>query len=373
MFSFQPLRQDPIAMRLLFSLIILLIIFFARRILSQWIIKGLSHIHFHKIKLEAVAFNCLQKPINYLLLITGLYLACAVSPFVYYTNSTEQIVILGEFSLKLSLIPLEVVNTLYLAFLAGILTWIIYDVEHIYEQFFTELNEKLSLIDNTIFIRYLSRIINFVTLTIGGAIVLTILVPNLSNILTGVGIGGVAVAFVSKDSLASIFSGILLLLDKPFVIGDWVTVADAEGIVEDISFRSTRIRTFSQGLMIIPNNTVGNANIINWSRMEKRRVSFDLGVSYDTPLDQLQDCEASIRQLLADIEDVEPNTSVVYFNCFGDYSLKIKIAYYTYLLQFTDFLALQEKVNLGIMAICEQNHVDITIPTQKIILPKEKK
>lgn len=373
MFSFQSLRHDPITMRLLFSLVILLLIVFARCTLSQWIIKGLSHIRFRKIKLEASAFNCLVKPINYLLLITGLYLACAISPFVYYMNSTEQILVLGDFSLKLSVLPLKVVNTLYLAFLAGILTWIIYDVEHLYEQFFTELNEKLSLIDNTIFIRYLSRIINFVTLTIGGAIVLTILVPNLSSIVTGVGIGGVAVAFVSKDSLASIFSGMLLLLDKPFVIGDWITVADAEGIVEDISFRSTRIRTFSQGLIIIPNHTVGNANIINWSRMEKRRVSFELGVSYDTPLDKLQACEVSIRQLLLDMEDVEPNTSVVHFNSFGEYSLKITIIYYTYILQSSSFLALQEKVNLGVMAICKQNHVDIAFPTQKIILPTEKK
>lgn len=372
MFSFQTLRNDPMILRLLFSFIILLIMLIARRLLSRWVIQVLSHIRFHKVRLEISAFNCLQKPINYLLLATGIYLALAVSPFVYYTNSAEQILSFGEFSFKLSIIPLSSISTLYFAILAAIVTWILYDVEHLYEQFFTELNEKLSLIDNTVFIRYLSRIISFITIAIGVTVVLTILVPDLASIVTGVGIGGVAVAFISKDSLASITSGMILLLDKPFVIGDWVSVGDVEGIVEDISFRSTRIRTFSQGLVIIPNNTIGNANIINWSRMEKRRVSFDLGVSYDTTPEKLNTCTAEIHDMLTQIECIESETAVVHFTSFGDYSLNIKIVYYTFATQYADYLAVQEKVNLKLIEICKHNEIEIAFPTQTILLPSAK-
>lgn len=369
MFSIQTLKHDPIIIRLLFSFIILFVMLIGRRLLSQWAIKGLSHIRFHKIKLEVSAFNTLQKPINYLLLATGIYFAIAVSPFVYYTNSLEQILTLGTYSIKLSIIPLSSISTLYFAEIAGIGTWIIYELENLYEHFFMDLNEKLSLIDNTVFIRYLSRIINFITVAIGASITLTILVPNLSNIVTGVGIGGVAVAFVSKDSLASIISGMLLLLDKPFVIGDWVSVADVEGIIEDISFRSTRIRTFTQGLVIIPNNTIGNANITNWSRMEKRRVSFDLGVSYDTSIEKLSYCTDQIRKMLLHMEDLESETALVHFTNFGDYSLNIKIVYYTYATQYAEYLAVQERVNLNVLKICELNHIEIAFPTQTVLIP----
>ena len=187
--------------------------------------------------------------------------------------------------------------------------------------------------------------------------------------MTGVGIGGAAVALVAKDSLASIFSGMFLLLDKPFVIGDWISINDIEGVVEDISFRSTRIRTFSQSLVIIPNNTINNANITNWSRMEKRRVVFDLGVSYDTTPEQIQLCTHEIQSALSLMDEVEKETYQVHFTTFGDYSLNIQIIYYTTATQLADYLAVREKVNLKILELCEAHHIEIAFPTQTILLP----
>lgn len=369
MFSFQVLKSDPISIRLLFSLLVLFMTLIARRFLSKWVIKGLSHISFNKVRLDISALSTLQKPINYFLYATGLYIAFAVSPFVYYNNSAEQSFLIGSYQVKLSIIPLAFFTKLYLGIIVGIITWIVYKVEYLYEQFFTDLNAKLSLIDNTVFIRYLSRIINFITLAIGFAVMLTILIPDLSRLVTGVGIGGAAVALVAKDSLASIFSGMFLLLDKPFVISDWISIDDIEGIVEDISFRSTRIRTFSQGLVIIPNNTINNANITNWSRMEKRRVAFELGVSYDTTPEQIQLCTHEIQLVLSRIDGVEKETSTVHFTSFGDYSLNIQIIYYTTATQLADYLAIKEQVNLKILELCHQYHIEIAFPTQTILLP----
>ena len=366
MFLFQSFAHDPIIVRLLFALLILFIMLVAKRFLSQWVIQGLSHIKFHKVRLDISAFNGLQKPINYLILVTGITFALMASPFVFSTGSPEQILHLGGLSIKLSFISLDLITKLYLATVSGIVTWVVYELENLYEQFFTELNEKLSLIDNTVFIRYLSRILNFITWAIGLSVMLTILVPDLSKLVTGVGIGGAAVALVAKDSLAGIISGMFLLLDKPFVIGDWVSMGDIEGIIEDISFRSTRIRTFSQGLVIIPNNTISNANITNWSRMEKRRVAFELGVSYDTTPEQMNICTTKIRELLATFEAIEKNTAVVHFTNFGDYSLNIQIIYYTYSTQLADYLTIQEQVNLKLIEICEQNQIEIAFPTQTI-------
>lgn len=366
MYLFQFLKLEPISIRLMLSLLILFITLIARRFLSKWVINALSHIEFKKARLDISTLSTLQKPINTLIYATGLFLALAASPFVYTTQSPEQIITLGSYEIKLSILPLVFFSKIYFATLAGIITWIIYKVEHLYEQFFTDLNEKLCLIENTVFIRYLSRILNFITLAIGFAIMITLLIPDLSKLITGVGIGGAAVALVAKDSLASIISGIFLLLDKPFVISDWISLGDIEGIVEDISFRSTRIRTFSQGLVIIPNNTINNANITNWSRMEKRRVDFELGVSYSTTPEQIHLCIEAFQALLASFSEIEKGTSIVRFTSFGDYSLNLQLIYYTTSTQLTDYLAIKEKVNLKILEFCNRHKIEIAFPTQTI-------
>lgn len=369
MYSVKDLINDPIALRLLLSLVILLITLFAKRVLSQVVIRFLSKIKIGKFSLDTGLFDHLQKPINYILLITGIYIAMATSPFVYYHTHTEQVLNLEFLDIRLSIIYIGLINKVYSALFAAIVTWIIYDLIHLYEQFFTKLNQKHALIDNTVFIRYLSRILNFITIVVGTAIVLILLVPDLSSILTGVGIGGAAVAFVAKDSLTSIFSGMVLLLDKPFIIGDWIAVDNIEGIVEDISFRSTRIRTFSQGLVVVPNSTIGNATIINWSRMEKRYVSFELSVSYDTSNEQIVTCTHQLKHLIAQHPEIETDTVLVRFSSLGEYSLKIQITYYTLKIDLASYLEIKEAINLKILEICEANHISIAFPTQTILMP----
>lgn len=363
------LINEPITLRLLLSLIILLITLFVKRLISQVVLKSLSKIRIHKFSLDMHLFDCLQKPINYILVLTGIYLALAVSPFVYYNTSTEQILNLDFLDIRLNFIYIKLINKLYSALFAAIITWIIYDLIRLYEQFFTKLNKKHSLIDNTVFIRYLSKILGFITIAVGIAVVLILLIPDLSSILTGVGIGGAAVAFVAKDSLSSIFSGMVLLLDKPFIIGDWIAIDSVEGTVEDISFRSTRVRTFSQGLVVVPNSTIGNATIINWSRMEKRRVSFELGVSYDTSNEQILACTHQLKNLIAQYPGIETDTVLVRFSSLGEYSLKIQITYYTLKTDFASHLEVKEAINLKILEICEANHISIAFPTQTILIP----
>ncbi len=368
MLSIELFSPNPIFIRFCISLIVLFIVFIAKRYLNNWVIKLLSHIHFRKVRIEVSSLNSLQKPINYLLVATGIYIALIISPFVSFPNSKDQILQIGEFNILLSIISSTLIAKLYWAIVISMLTWIVYDLERMYEQFFTDLNEKLSLVENTVFIRYLARIINFFTLAIGFSAVLVIIIPGISSILTGVGIGGAALALVAKDSLTGMIAGMFLLLDKPFVIGDWVSVDSVEGIVEDISFRSTRIRTFTQGLVIVPNQQVSNASITNWSRMEKRRVSFTLGVSYNTTPEKLTLCTSKIKSMLSQFDEIEKDTALVNFNSFGDFSLNIQIIYYTFATSAPGYFAIQEKVNLELLKLCEENDIEIAFPTQTILL-----
>ena len=367
----QTLIHDPVYIRLMLALVVLILFTFGKRFLSSLVINLLSKIKIKRVSLEPTAFLRLKKPLNYLLSVLGIYFTLIASPFVYFSSPSEQFLTLGEWHVRLSIISIGTLHQFFPALFIGLLTWLIYDFEHLYEQFFMELNTKLSLIDNTVFIRYISRIINFVTLALGVAITLVVLIPGFSGIITGVGIGGVAIAYVAKDSLSSMFSGIILLLDKPFVIGDWIIVSDIEGTVEDISFRSTRIRTFDQGLVVIPNNTIGNANIINWSRMEKRRVKFELGVSYDTTEIQMNLLIQKIKNYLKSHSGIEKDTVLVHFISMGDYTLNIQIVYFSLKTDLSSYLALQEEVNLALLHFCEEAQVEIAFPTQTILMPKK--
>ncbi len=360
--------NHPFFIQLTSSLLVLFAFLIAKRLLCRLAIHFISKIRFKKVKLDTASFVRLQKPLNYLFLFFGIYLALAISPVVYFSDTATKIFTLGSVNIPIHFLSINTLNKYYGVIFIGILTWIIYHLEHIYEQLFNQFNMQLSLVDNTLFVRYIARMIRFITVILGISLMLITLIPNLSGIITGVGIGGAAVAIVAKDSIADIFSGMILLLDKPFIIGDWIEIDTTEGIVEDISFRSTRIRTFTQGLMIIPNTTVGNANVINWSHMTKRRVKFNLKLAYNTSSTQITQCTENIRKRLLAYGDIDPESILVHFEHIDDYALSIQISYFIMKTDYSSYVQVKEKVNLDILELCKEYHITIALPTQTLIV-----
>ena len=105
---------------------------------------------------------------------------------------------------------------------------------------------------------------------------------SVSGLLASLGIGGLAVALAAKDTLSNVFGSLMLILDRPFKLGDWIKAGDMEGTVEEIGFRSTRIRTFAKTLITVPNSIIANLPLDNFSRMPKRRIKLTVGVTYAT-------------------------------------------------------------------------------------------
>ncbi len=357
---------NPFYVRLLLSALILLVFIIAKRFLIKFLLKCLSKISIKGKQVDISLFDTLHKPLNRMILLTGLYFALSVSPFTYASQTTQQVLSIGSLDITMSIIQQSIVTTLYTALMLALLTQVIYNLEIIYEELFSQLNDRLSLIDNTLIIRYIARIIRFVTIAIGVSIVSLTLVPQLASIITGLGIGGAALALIFKDTLEDIFSGMILLLDKPFVIGDWVELSNIEGIVEDISFRSTRIRTFTQGQVVIPNATVGGENIINWSSMSKRRAKFNIGLVYGTTSDKLEECINEIKSYLSSNTSIESGSYLVAFENFGEYSLNIEVIYFALKTDYPSYLAIKEEVNFELMRICENIDVNMAFPTQTL-------
>lgn len=190
----------------------------------------------------------------------------------------------------------------------------------------------------------------------------------ISGVLASLGIGGLAVALAAKDSLANIFGSLMIILDRPFKIGDWIKAGDIEGTVEEIGFRSTRIRTFAKTLITIPNNTLTNLSINNFSLMPKRRIKMTVGISYATTPAQMREAVENIRQLLREHPAIDQEFFLVNFTDFGPSSLDIMVYCFTRTTVWGEYLDVRQDVFLKIMDILEAMELEIAFPSRTIYL-----
>lgn len=224
-------------------------------------------------------------------------------------------------------------------------------------------------VDKTLVV-FFSKIVRVVLVIIAAVIVIAEIGYNISGLITGLGIGGLTVALAAKDSASNLFGGLVIIGDKPFAVDDWIETPDLEGVVTDITLRSTRIRTFKDAEVVVPNSTLANTQIINWSRMKKRRVSFHLGLTYGTSKEKLQQAAQGIRSLLKNHPDVDPQVIVVNFDEFSAYSLDLQIYYFTTKTSWGDYMKVKEDINLQILDLLESIGVEIAFPTQTLICEK---
>jgi MscS family membrane protein len=189
---------------------------------------------------------------------------------------------------------------------------------------------------------------------------------NISSILAGLGVGGLAVALALQDTLANFFGSVFIFMDRPFMVGDMVEIEGTQGTVEQIGFRSTRIRTWPATLVSIPNKTVASTKIDNWSKMPKRRVFQTVGVTYETSADQMEEAVAAVRGILENDDGVDQDYIVVRFTDFGASSLDILVYYFTRSVAYDEHLATKERVNLAIMRALRGMGLSIAFPTHTV-------
>jgi MscS family membrane protein len=190
---------------------------------------------------------------------------------------------------------------------------------------------------------------------------------EVTALLAGVSVGGVAVALAAQDTISNLFGSLTIFTDRPFQIGDWVVIGGSiEGVVEEVGFRSTRIRTFPDSQITVPNATVANSTVDNFGRRNLRRVKFDLGLRYDTPRDRIVSFKAAIQGYLDGREVWMARPRQVRFTGFGESALTVMIAAY---LDVPDYNAEQdekEALFLEIMRIAEELGVGFAFPTTSL-------
>ena len=194
---------------------------------------------------------------------------------------------------------------------------------------------------------------------------------SIASLLAGLGIGGLAFALAAQDTVSNLFGSFTIFTDKPFHLGDWVRIGDAEGTVEEVGFRSTRIRRFDQAQVTVPNSQFIKNDVINFSAMKKRRIKFNLGVTYGTSPEQMTKVVEGIKQIIKEDYKFDHTFSMVHFTEFGDFSLNIFIYCFTKTTVWDEFLSVREEFNLKIMQLLQELEVEIAFPSQMIYFDKD--
>jgi MscS family membrane protein len=188
------------------------------------------------------------------------------------------------------------------------------------------------------------------------------------SVLAGLGVGGLAVALAARDSLANLLGSMLIMIEKPFRVGHYVRVSGGEGTVEDVGFRSTRIRTPDNSLISIPNNSVVNATVENLSLRGMRRQRFLIQVTYDTPREKLEELMAGIKQLITDHPLTNKTNFNVRFNDFAESSLNILVYFHIETTDYSAELEARERILLQIMDLAKRLDIDFAFPTRTLVI-----
>ena len=189
---------------------------------------------------------------------------------------------------------------------------------------------------------------------------------DVGAVLTGLGIGGLAFAFAAQDTIANLFGSFVVVLDRPFKVGDYVRIGASEGTVEDIGLRSTRLRAADRTLVVMPNRTAAAEPIINFTRMPQRRVMQTISLTYRTAPEQMEAILNDIRAILRDDPAVHQLFTAVFFTDYGASSLDIQIQYFTADPDYRRHLATREAVNLKIMRAVAARGLSFAFPTQTL-------
>lgn len=216
--------------------------------------------------------------------------------------------------------------------------------------------------------RFSGRILKYVIYIIAGFIILKELDYDISGLMTGLGITGAIVALAAQDIVKSLLSGVSILSEKPFLVGDWIRAGMIEGTVEDISFRTTKIKTNENTVVTIENSVITKDSIINWARIKQRRYSFDIKLPLETNADTVDTIVHRIRFVLQATENVVPDTVNVYFNAITPEGINIIIYLYTSIVDYAEYLEFRQLVNEQILKILESESVRLAYPGKNVYI-----
>jgi MscS family membrane protein len=335
--------------RLLIAAFFLVVTLLLRRVVINLVFRLLGKIAARtESTLDDKLFPALQAPAGALVTVSGIFAALAVLKF---SPSVDRAIGYGS-TVAFSLV---VFWGLYRAFGAVL--------DHAHE---VAVDRQLGV---AAFMPWIKKTLAAMFIGIGALLIIQSLGYNVSTILQGLGIGGLAFALAAQDTIANLFGSIVVAVDQPFRIGETVTIGAHTGTVEDIGLRSTKLRRTDKSLVVIPNRTVANEAIINLSRFTARRVEQVFTLTYDAKPEDMEGIVDDIRGIINAEPGVDQKATQVYFRDLNQSSLDIWSVYVVNHPDFDRHMVVRQRVNVAIMRAVAARGLSFAFPTQTMHLP----
>ena len=301
----------------------------------------------------------LVKPLELLISVSIVYWAISQLSYPF-----EEIIFKRKQS---TLTYFDVIDKVYLFLLLFSITWTflrIIDFVALVFSYRASLTESKS---NDQLVPFVKELVKIVTYIIAVFVMLGLVFRiNVLTLITGLGIGGIAVALAAKDSLENLFGSFTIFIDKPFVVGDLVKIDGIEGNIEKVGFRSTQIRSINQSIITVPNKKMIDGALENLTLRNARRVKFSIGLNYETPASSLKNIIEEINALLKTNTNYNEE-SIAIFEEFGEFSMNIMVVYFLEMMEYNEYLQVKEKINFAIAEIVYKNGASFIHPGRALI------
>ncbi len=307
-----------------------------------------------KTKIDDYVISSIKRPINLFGYVLGIYLA------VLLLNPPTEPVDIEKF-----------VDSLFIAMVIIVVTWIALRLIDIFDIITENYKESPHYGFAKHLLPFFKRTIKILVVIVSGITIIQNLGYSVSSLLAGLGLGGMALALASRDTVANFFGSFMIFMDKPFTVGDWIKASGVEGDVEEIGFRSTKIRTFRKSLVSVPNNKIANDIIENMTARPKQREYAVIGIEYSTPREKVSELIERIKKTLEEHPWVDNSYYQVWFRKFSDSSLDIMLYYFIDRTPWADFLQAVQEVNLAIMKHCEELNISFAFPSTSVYFGDE--
>jgi len=311
---------------------------------------------------QSILLHAASKPVSLFIWVYGLYLA--VSPLFFHFQSADG----GN-------LPKTIAGTAANFGGTFAVIWLIYRLVALLDARLMAWSGRTDSTIDDMLMPLIGKTLRIFILIIGTII----LIQNVTGIevgplLASLGIGGLAIALAAKDSIANFFGTLTILFDKPFRIGERIVIDKYDGVVEQVGFRSTRIRLLTGHLVTIPNEKVVNMGLENVAKRPNIRWLNNIGITYDTPPEKAERAVTIIREILDNHEGIHPDFPPrVFFNGFNDWSLNILVVAWYHPPEYWDFQAWVQRTCVSIMTRFREEGIDFAFPSQTLYMAGDEK
>ena len=299
-----------------------------------------------RIEWDDLLLESVQKPLGLVVLISFLLLS--------YTNL--------QFSVSINLYLSKILSIS----LSIAIFWVIYNLIDVFAEYLTHVTGRTENSLDDQLVPLIRKTLRVFIVVLGVIVILQNNGYNVASLIAGLGIGGLAVALAAKDTLANFFGSITIFVDRPFRMGDWIKTSAAEGTVEEVGFRSTRIRTFYNSVVSVPNSSLANSEIDNLGMREFRRLKTILNLTYDTSPEQMEAFVEGIKAIVKANPNFRQDYYEIHFHAFGAHSLDVLVYVFFSVPDWSTELQKRHNFLLEILRLAKALKVEFAFPTQTL-------